>query len=101
MIGAFFSEIGIDLLARFSVASKDKDKLLKALQVEHHWTPKDFQRAHQAVAHADLVVESAKGIGQIGGDFLEEKAIFFYGYWRIRLCWNTKIFPIYYGQFFI
>ena len=33
VIGAFFSEMGIDLLARFSAVSKDKDKLLRALQV--------------------------------------------------------------------
>ncbi len=60
IIGAFFSEMGIDLLARLSAASKDKEDLLRALQVDHHWSPKDFQFAHQMVKHAELDVEISK-----------------------------------------
>lgn len=61
IIGAFFSEMGIDLLARFSAASKDKEELLRALRVDHHWSPKDFQFAHQVLERAKLDVEISKG----------------------------------------
>jgi voltage-gated potassium channel len=60
IIGAFFSEMGIDLLARLTAASKFKKELLKSLQVDHHCSPKDFRLAHQMVEHAELDVEISK-----------------------------------------
>jgi len=60
VIGAFFSEMGIDLLARFRAVSKDKEKLLTALQVDRHWSPQDFQSAHQVVENTELDVEISK-----------------------------------------
>ena len=60
IIGVFFSEMGIDLLARFRAVSKDKEELLRALQVDHHWSPKEFQFAHHLVDDADLNVEISK-----------------------------------------
>ncbi len=48
VIGTFFSEVGLELLRRFSTFVENTDSLRPALTVTPSWTPGDFQRARLA-----------------------------------------------------
>ena len=76
IIGAFFSEMGIDLLARFRAVSKDGEALRKALQVDPHWSPKDFQFARRLVQDAELDIEISKEDWPEWRSFLKGKGDF-------------------------
>jgi hypothetical protein len=58
VIGTFFSEVGLELLRRFSAHARNAGVLSAGLQVRPTWTRKDFQQAAAAARKAsyDLAI---------------------------------------------
>jgi voltage-gated potassium channel len=57
IVGVFFSEMGIDLLARLSLATKKFDKLKEFLQIKNDWSSEDFKLACKSFCNIDLELE--------------------------------------------
>lgn len=49
VIGTFFSEVGLELMRRFSQFIPNAKNLAGELEIKSSWTPKDFQKAAQRV----------------------------------------------------
>lgn len=48
VIGMFFSEVGLELLRRFSSFITNSASLATALEIKSHWSKRDFQKAAEA-----------------------------------------------------
>jgi len=60
IIGAFFSEVGTALLARFSDLDPKLDQIRKSLVVAGDWSPQDFQAVSRRLKSYDYEVEMHK-----------------------------------------
>ena len=60
VIGTFFSEVGLDLLSRFSSGKLESDSLRKELHILPSWSSRDFKRAASVAKdfNYDLKIES-------------------------------------------
>ncbi len=76
VIGAFFSEVGTDLLKTFSVFDKEAYKITQQLIVSNAWSEKEFHKIAQKVKSHPYKVDSRRGdLDGIKG-FLKEKRQF-------------------------
>lgn len=86
VIGTFFSEVGIELLDRFSDFVENAEDLERDVLIDPHWTKKDFSRAQSKASlfHYSMAVnpESLTSLR----DFLNEKHSFL-----IRLLENPNL----------
>jgi hypothetical protein len=73
VIGTFFSEVGLELLRRFSTFVRNTDGLKPALAVTARWTGKDFARA--GASARDFAYDIRTGPGELAAlrRFLTEK----------------------------
>lgn len=60
VIGTFFSEVGLELLKRFSIFVIDSEALEKELEIQPDWNKKDFKKAMEAASHFQLEVKIDK-----------------------------------------
>jgi len=60
VIGAFFSEVGSDLLRRFSAANPHAKDAAEQLRVNAKWTDRDFAKVRAHLAKQDYKVDVAK-----------------------------------------
>jgi len=56
VIGTFFSEVGIELLKRFSEFTENSESLEKSLEIQPGWSQKDFKRALSASLNFDYKI---------------------------------------------
>ncbi len=61
VIGAFFSEVGTDLLKSFSEFSPQNDQIRKDLVENNDWSNKAFSYMSKRVKQVDYRIESQKG----------------------------------------
>ena len=59
LIGAFFSELGTELLGEIAKGAVDSDSVRSGLDVEAGWTGKDFARAIEFVSSAEVTFDVA------------------------------------------
>ena len=87
VIGTFFSEVGLELLRRFSDFVKNADQLEGEVLINPQWNKKDFQHAEsKAVSFKYSIVFDTEKLENLR-DFLKEKHSFL-----IRLLENPNIF---------
>jgi hypothetical protein len=76
VIGTFFSEVGIDLLRRFSDFVDNAEQLECEVHIETHWGKKEFQEAKlKAESFPYSMVFNAEDLQELR-DFLNEKHAF-------------------------
>lgn len=87
VIGTFFSEVGLELLRRFSDFVENADQLEGEILINPKWSKKDFQTAQsRASAFKYSIVFDAEKLESLR-DFLREKHSFL-----VRLLENPNIF---------
>ena len=79
VIGAFFSEVGTQLLKSFSDFASHEDQINKDLVQNNDWSNKAFSNIHQHLKSYDYRVESQKGDLESLKNFLLEKRDFLLG----------------------
>jgi len=79
VIGAFFSEVGTQLLKSFSDFASHEDQINKDLVQNNDWSNKAFSNIHQHLKGYDYRVESQKGDLESLKNFLLEKRDFLLG----------------------
>jgi hypothetical protein len=57
VIGAFFNEVGTDLLKRIIALDEDFEEVRQNLLINKDWTHRDFARAHDRMAEYDYTIE--------------------------------------------
>ena len=57
VIGAFFNEVGTDLLKRIIALDEDFDGVRQNLLINKDWTHRDFARAYNRMAEYDYTIE--------------------------------------------
>lgn len=57
VIGAFFNEVGTDLLKRIIALDEDFDGVRQNLLINKDWTHRDFAQAHNRMAEYDYTIE--------------------------------------------
>lgn len=60
VIGVFFSEVGDDLLQRFSTADAKLVELRESLKIGPKWTPKDYKALRSRLTAYDYAIDIAK-----------------------------------------
>lgn len=60
VIGAFFSELGNQLLRLISLSDQDVKALQETMQIQNAWTEKDFLTAKQKVFHHEINIDLNK-----------------------------------------
>ena len=76
VIGAFFSEVGTELLKYFSDLDPALDKIRNELIVNDHWSDKEFSDVSKRLKNYDYSVEIQKDILKELGGFLIRKREF-------------------------
>jgi len=86
VIGAFFSEVGLDMLKKFSSFVYNAEKLEKKMNISPQWTKKDFKTAITAAQEFsyEIKIEENK-LGELR-DFLIDKRSF-----MLRLLENPNL----------
>ncbi len=87
LIGAFYSELGKEVLGRISQFSGNRDELMDRLRISNNWKDKDFAAAMQFVERWDPKVDSRKGDLSGLRDFLSGKRDF-----MVSLLANPNLF---------
>ena len=76
VIGAFFSEMGLELLSKFSVYDVNSDEMKKVLVLNNNWVDKDFINAARFVKnHEYNIVCRQNNLNELK-EFLVEKRLF-------------------------
>jgi hypothetical protein len=76
VVGAFFSEVGNELIANLICSIDNRDETFQCLAIKPDWTAKDFKKAH-ACAHSIRVNANCSGVDLAAlGTFLIEKREF-------------------------
>jgi hypothetical protein len=79
VIGAFFNEVGAELLAYVTRYDNNFGEIRKVLLVRKDWTKKDFVRAARMVEQWRYDIDSKKGDLQALKDFLVARRVFLLG----------------------
>jgi hypothetical protein len=73
VIGAFYSEVGTDLLKFFADYDPESNKIAKELIIRNDWSQKDFLKMRQRFKVYDCLIDSKKGNLVELKDFLHSK----------------------------
>lgn len=76
VIGAFFSEVGTDLLKAFSAFDKEAFKITQKLVITNDWSEKEFLRICKSVKQHSYNIDSKRGDLEAIKKFLKEKRQF-------------------------
>jgi len=76
VIGAFFSEVGTELLKAFSAFDKEAFKITQKLVITNDWSEKEFLKICKSVKQHSYNIDSRKGDLEAIKKFLEEKRQF-------------------------
>lgn len=76
VIGAFFSEVGLELLEMFSIFNEDSGPLKEKLTIKSTWTSKDFKEAAEAASKFPYSIKLEKKELIRLRDFLRDKRTF-------------------------
>ncbi|MDF1551433.1 MAG: potassium channel family protein [Deferrisomatales bacterium] len=72
--GLFFSEMGNELLKRFTHMDPETETLHHILEISSEWKSRDFEKARKALRKYHLVVDSRRGDMPALRDYLQQKA---------------------------
>lgn len=74
VIGTFFSEVGMELLKRFSEFTENSAILEKSLEIQPHWSKKDFKQALLASQNFDYkITVDVKNLGSLRAFLIEKR----------------------------
>ena len=76
VIGAFFSEVGGDLLQRFSSFDRQAGQITKDLIIRDSWSKKEFYRAVKEAGSHEYTIDSKKESLEEIKDFLKQRRQF-------------------------
>lgn len=76
VIGAFFSEVGTELLKTFSIFDKDTSNITQKLVVTDAWSKKDFSKILKNIKNHSHNIDSKRGNLEDVKNFLKEKRQF-------------------------
>jgi len=76
VIGAFFSEVGTELLKTFSVFDKEALKITKKLIIKNDWSEKEFLKICESVRKHNYNIDSRRGNLENVKNLLKEKRQF-------------------------
>jgi hypothetical protein len=79
VIGAFFSEVGTELLKTFSTFDKDSYKITQKLVINNDWSDKEFLKVLNSVKAHHYDIDSKRGNLESLRDFLKERRQFLLG----------------------
>ncbi len=79
VIGAFFSEVGTELLKTFATFDKDSYKITQKLVINNDWSDKEFLKVLNSVKAHQYDIDSKRGNLESLKDFLKEKRRFLLG----------------------
>lgn len=100
-IGAFFSEVGTELLKFFNSFDTNANELAQKLNINNKWSEEDFDNITHALANHDYKIDTRTGDLKAMKDFVVGKREFLLGFWKTRTCWSIMTSRNFYGQFFI
>jgi hypothetical protein len=75
-IGAFFSEVGTELLKFFNSFDTNADELAQKLNVNNEWSEEDFDNITHAIANHDYKIDTRTGDLKAMKDFVVGKREF-------------------------
>jgi len=75
-IGAFFSEVGTNLLTSLSEFNPDTEELRKSLVVTYEWSDKQFAHTNRQIKSSEYTMISQSGDLQALKNFITNKRIF-------------------------
>ena len=101
VIGVFFSELGLQLMALFAQSDREVDKIRSDLLVTAVWTDERFRTAINDLNKYDYSVEMELIDLAVMKDFICNKRDFWSGSLKIQSSWSTSLLPICFGRFFI
>lgn len=91
VIGAFFSEVGNDLLALLSRWDDDVEPIRPVLAIRSDWQDRDFKLAARRLAgHKYSIVEGRVNLQEAQELLTSKRASLSSGSWRIRTSSNTR-----------
>ena len=73
VIGAFFSEVGTDLLKYFNAFDNNSDKISNHLLIDKNWSKKHFRKIESILKNRDYAIDINKGDLAGLGSFLIDK----------------------------
>jgi hypothetical protein len=76
VIGAFFSEVGTELLKFFSDMDPQEDRISKQLRIDKEWTEKGFDETIHKIKNTEFEIEGKRGNLPALQTFLKEKRQF-------------------------
>lgn len=76
VIGAFFSEVGTELLKTFSIFDKEVLKITKKLIIKNDWSEKEFSKICKSVRKHNYNIDSKRGNLENVKNLLKEKRQF-------------------------
>jgi len=76
VIGAFFSEVGTELLKFFSDMDPQEDRISKQLIIDKEWTEKGFDKTITEIKNTEFEIEGSRGNLPALQTFLREKRQF-------------------------
>ena len=76
VIGAFYSEVGAELLWRFAAFDPHSDRIRETLAVTNDWSAQNFSSAGKRIKDSDHRIECQKGNLVALRSFLMEKRLF-------------------------
>ncbi len=79
VIGAFFSEVGTELMKSLSIFDPDSDSISRRLRISGEWTGTEFARARREILGRTVVIDHRKGDLEIVKKFLVGKRGFLLG----------------------
>ncbi len=86
VIGAFFSEVGTNLLAFFSDMDPQEDRISRELIISKEWTDEAFERAKGSIKGKELEIELRRGEPEKLQKFMRNKRAFL-----LRLLENPNV----------
>ncbi len=76
VIGTFFSEVGTDLLKRYSSFDKDSSEIANELVITKNWTEREFSRVRRITKNHHFNIDSQAGDLNSLKSFLKDKRLF-------------------------
>jgi hypothetical protein len=100
LIGAFFSEVGTDLLRRLVVFEGDVSRISQRLTVPEGWSERGFLNIREQFLKSDITIDTRKGDLEAVRQHLKGKKLFLLDLLLNRSLLENESFPTLSGRFF-
>ena len=101
VIGAFFSDVGTDLLKTLASSDHEAQSFGQYLKLNSSWSKSDFEQAKRNIQDINLDKSNLNTQLEELKSFLFLKRNHLLRLWKIPTCWNTRLSPNYCEPYFI